>query len=191
VAPYEYLLPLVSVLVGLALADLLTSVHRLLRARPRVRWDALPLLAALIAAFSVLDLWWGFYGLLSLHSITYGRFALLALPIVVLFLLSAAALPDRVPDVGLDLHVFYRENAAYFWTLFGVYIVSVLGLRASFFPFQEVGVWPFVAGALGNLVILAVCAVLVGVRHRGLHAVGILFVLAISLVGWLGRELVV
>ena len=56
-SPFEYLLPLISVLVGLAVADLATSLHWLLQARRRVQWDWLPLLAAILAVLAVLDLW--------------------------------------------------------------------------------------------------------------------------------------
>ena len=58
--PFEYILPLVSVLVGLAIADLAVSFNRLLRARRRVTWDWLALLAAFIALVAVLDIWWMF-----------------------------------------------------------------------------------------------------------------------------------
>lgn len=61
--PFEYLLALVSILIGLAVADLATCMHRLLRARSRVRWDWLPLASALIVMLLILQFWWGFYRL--------------------------------------------------------------------------------------------------------------------------------
>ena len=42
---FEFALGLFSVLIGLAIADVAASFHRLMRARPRVRWDPLTLLA--------------------------------------------------------------------------------------------------------------------------------------------------
>ncbi len=42
-SPFECLLALVSILVGLAVADLSISFHHLLRARHRIRWDWLSL----------------------------------------------------------------------------------------------------------------------------------------------------
>ena len=59
--PFEYLLPLISVIVGLSITDLTTSLHRLLRARRRVEWDWLPLATALLAVALVLNVWWQLY----------------------------------------------------------------------------------------------------------------------------------
>jgi hypothetical protein len=53
----EYAPGLFSVLIGLAVVDIATSVHRLVRRRSVVRWDSLPLLAALYAALSAPDTW--------------------------------------------------------------------------------------------------------------------------------------
>ena len=60
--PFEYLLPLISVIVGLSITDLATSLHRLLRARRRVEWDWLPLATALLALLMVLNAWWDSIG---------------------------------------------------------------------------------------------------------------------------------
>ena len=40
----EYWATFVSIILGLGVADLLVNLHRLIHARTRVRWDALPLL---------------------------------------------------------------------------------------------------------------------------------------------------
>jgi len=48
VSPFECVLPMVSILVGLAIGDLSLGLHRLLRARSRVDRDWLPLAAALL-----------------------------------------------------------------------------------------------------------------------------------------------
>ncbi|MBC8451106.1 MAG: hypothetical protein H8D72_00190 [Planctomycetes bacterium] len=121
-SPFEYILPLVSVLVGLAIADLAVSLHRLLRARGRVQWDWLPLAAALLAVMAVLEVWWLFYGLQEATTFnSLGGFLPMTAQLILLFLLNAAALPDDVPDEGLDLRAFYVANSPYFWTLYGAY----------------------------------------------------------------------
>ena len=45
---FEYITVLASIVVGLAIADLATSAHRLLRAGGRVRWDWIAPTAALL-----------------------------------------------------------------------------------------------------------------------------------------------
>jgi hypothetical protein len=52
----EYVAAFISIMVGLALADLATSFQRLLRAGKRVKWDLLtPASATLVTAFVIND----------------------------------------------------------------------------------------------------------------------------------------
>jgi len=44
---FEFALGLFAVLIGLAVADVATSFHRLMRNRTKVKWDPLALVAAL------------------------------------------------------------------------------------------------------------------------------------------------
>jgi hypothetical protein len=188
-APYEYLLPLVSVLVGLALADLLTSVHRLLRARRLVRWDWLPMAAALLAALLILDLWWGFYGHLGRATVGFGAFLPAIAQLTVLFLLTAAVLPDRVPPEGVDLRAFYEANRTYFWGLLAGYLVIILAYNASVYQPRGVGPLAVALDFLPNLLLLAVCVGLAVTGRRTLHSVALAVLLAVSIAAWWGRQL--
>ncbi len=125
--PFEYIIPLVSVLVGLAIADLAVSFNRLLRARNKVKWDWLPLLSAFMAILAVLDIWWVFYGeQQSTFYQTLAGFLPIAAQLILLYLINAAALPDDVPEEGMDLKKFYEDNSPYLWSLFVIYFISVL-----------------------------------------------------------------
>ena len=181
--PFVYILPLVSVLVGLAVADLAISLHRLLRARRRVRWDALPLATAVLAVLAVLELWWNLYASQEATFLTtLGGFLLFAVQLLILFLLNAAALPDTVPDDGLDLRAFYDENGSYFWSLYAAYVLFIMVTN--------------VIGALGgdlsdvfrriaaNLPLLVLFVALARFRNRVFHAVAVAAVLALFLFEW-------
>ena len=54
---FEYALALFAVLIGLAIVDIATSFHRLLRRRSVVKWDPLALLAALYALCMAIYMW--------------------------------------------------------------------------------------------------------------------------------------
>ena len=129
--PFEYLLPLISVIVGLSITDLATSLHRLLRARRRVRWDWLPLATALLALMLVLNVWWTLYRGDSTAAWTVAEFFPVMTTLILLFLINAAALPDRVPPEGIDLRAFYESNSPYFWLLFAVYIALATAFNIS------------------------------------------------------------
>lgn len=184
--PFEYVLTLVSVLVGLAIADLAVSLHRLLRARARIRWDWLPLGAALLAVLAVLDLWWGFYDSRSADWFTtLGGFLPFAGQLVTLFLLNAAALPDRVPDDGLDLASFYDRNGPYFWSLFVVYVVFIMAINVILRGLPgEMDVGDLASSLGPNLLLAGFFLLLARVRHRLLHAVGITGLLVVLIVRW-------
>ncbi len=87
-----------AVVLGLAIADMATSLHKLLRNRRRVRWDWV--LAQVAPYFVVM---------------------------VLLFLTASAALPDEVPEEGIDLGRYFDENRGYFLSLYGTYITVWIG----------------------------------------------------------------
>lgn len=191
--PFEYLLPLVSVLAGLAVADVTTSLHRLLRARHRVRWDWMPLAAALLAVSTVFNLWWGLFHSQEAFFGTLGEFLPLAAQLVVLFLMNAAALPDDVPEDGIDLRAFYRSNGPYFWSLYATYVLIIVLYNAI--PIVVAGAgegpgpWEALVRRVGpNFGVFLVLAALAWVRVRWFHACTIAALLALFAVRWSGMS---
>lgn len=183
-SPFEYLLALVSILIGLAVADLSTSLHRLLRARQRVRWDWLALAAALLVMLLVLEFWWVFYSLgTAAVFMQYGAFLLLAASLVSMFLLASAALPDAVPDEGVDLHAYYRGNARYVWTLFALFVFLMIAVEAVAHPDGPV-LAVLTQRSLFNLLLVALLGSLAFVRHRGYHAILVPLLLVYLLRQW-------
>lgn len=182
--PFEYLLALVSILIGLAIADLSTCLHRLLRARHRVRWDWLPLASALLVMLLILQFWWGFYRLGTAPVWTrYGAFLILGALLVSMFLLASAALPDDVPESGVDLAKYYEENARYFWNLFGLFVMLAVVV-------QFAAIWERnremadVGRVLPNLGFAAVLFSLAWVRSRRYHAAVVLVLLVLLGLEW-------
>ena len=192
--PFEYILPLVSVIVGLAVADLAVSLQRLLRARRHVRWDWLPLATALLAVLALLEVWWIFYASQEADFFTtLGGFLPLAAQLVLLFLLNAAALPDAVPTEGIDLRAFYNANGSYFWTLYAVYVafvitMKVVGIVGSSTP-GEMGIAHAALALVPNFVLLVLFVILAKVRLRTLHVVAVLALLGLFLAQWSGLRL--
>jgi|APHM01.1.fsa_nt_gi hypothetical protein len=95
----EYLVALISIIVGLGLTDLAQSVRELIRPGYAVKWDGLPLAwSAFVFLFTIL-LWWnGFSVLESASSAGEAgpRFLSYLLLFFLLYLCCAFALPD--PD---------------------------------------------------------------------------------------------
>src|SRR5690606_38013631 len=189
--PFEYILPLVSVLVGLALAALVVSLHGLLRRRRDVKWDWLPLAAALLAVLAVLETWWNFYAARDdVFYTTLGGFIPLAVQLILLFLLTAAALPDRVDASGTDLRTFYSGNASYFWMLFAVYVGFILLVRIiALVELGGRGFGSVIVSLIPNVVLLGLFVALARVQRRWFHAVVVIVLLVIFIIEWSGLSL--
>jgi hypothetical protein len=186
VSAFEYLIPFISVLVGLAVTDLATSLHRLLRVRRRVEWDWIPLATALLALLMVLNSWWGVYGMKDTVSWTLGGFLPLAATLFVLFLLNAAALPGEVPLEGIDMRSFYESNSPYFWSLFGTYIifVSMVNLAVPEGLPENETILGVLLGLGPNFVLLGISVALAFFRNRLLHAIATVVLLAFLTMQW-------
>jgi hypothetical protein len=121
VSPLEYLLLFAAIILGLAVADLATSLHRLLSAGARVAWDWLAPLAALVAFLKIVTLWWSWFGIEKLaRGLTWEMFLGFLAGTVLLFLMAAAALPDEVPEGVIDLRAHYASVWRRYWTLFAL-----------------------------------------------------------------------
>jgi hypothetical protein len=180
--PFEFILTFASILVGLALADIGASLHRLLRARARVRWDWLPLAATALVVLTVIQFWWAFYGIGRATAWTsYGRFLPLVALLMVMFLLASAALPDDVPPEGMELSEYYAANSRYFWSLFALFILMAVPVSAIAY---ESGGLAMLRQQVTNALLEAVLISLAVVRRRRYHAVLVVLLLVVLGLRW-------
>lgn len=174
-----YVSVFVSIVLGLALAELGTSFHRLMRARKRVQWDWMSLALALFMLLNVTAVWWASYiwyaGKSDLRMLEF--FPDLAI-LMLNYLAAAAVLPDEIPAAGLDLRGFYFETAPYFWFLNALLlfaIIVVLGPRYT----GGTDVVAIATAQADNLAILVAAVALIFVRRAWFHALAI-----VCIVGW-------
>jgi hypothetical protein len=122
----EYFTIFAAMLVGLAVADLSLSLHRLIRAGKSIKWDWLTPAAAFVTLCYILNLWWGFYFAYNeLERINFGWFMLDVAILLVLFLMAAAVLPDDKPEQGFSLRQYYWNSCGHFWSMHAIYMVLV------------------------------------------------------------------
>lgn len=163
---FEYALGLFSVLVGLALADVAMSAHKLVRHVNTVRWDARVVLSSLLVVVVIVRMWFAFWTIRGVGAVLNFPFYLsLFIELMVLFLLASSCLPDE-PGADCDLATFYEGNQRSLWTVFAAFELSFL-LHWFYF-----GGWDMPARKIViAFVPLAACILLVGVRRRILHLV--------------------
>jgi len=172
---FEFSLGLFSVLIGLAIADVAASFHRLIGHRQPVRWDPLTLLAALFSLIIAVGMWFDLWGIRKATSVRH-FFAYLGLVAMffVLFLAAASSLPDEA-EGPLDLRDHYERNRRYFWSLITIFELVYVALGVHFLM-SEVERVPrvFIVIVVAQWAVLVVTpAMLALVRSRGFHYVGL------------------
>jgi len=170
--PFEYVIPLISVIVGLGITDVASSLNKLFQARDRVRWDWLPLAITLLAVSLLLQAWWTFYALGYGGTIlitSLGGFMLLCISLISLYLFAAASLPSEVPEEGVDLREFYKANSRYIW---GAFIMSVtLATLSSTIKLVSESAPVSLAPVFLNVSIVGLGVVLMVSKSRQVHSV--------------------
>jgi hypothetical protein len=126
---FEYLLVFASVILALAVGDVMISLNRLLQAGAKVKWDWLAPMAAAVVFLKIVTQWWGWFGASQVAAgITFGMYLGVLAGAVLLFLLAATALPDGIEETGVDLRKYYEEVQRRFWLLFAAHWVVATGV---------------------------------------------------------------
>lgn len=177
---FEYALGVFAVLIGLAVADVATSFHRLARSRHPVVWDPLCLLAAFYALCLAVGMWFDLWGVRQFAETRHFFFYLWLMALLfVLFLIAADSLPDEVGE-ACDLKAHYASNRRYFWTLVVIFQLGYL-LDGLYFVgpaprHLSLGQWIWL---LNNMVVPCVLAlVLRMVAARWVHYLGLVLLVA-------------
>jgi hypothetical protein len=184
---FEYLLLFAAVILGLAVCDLAVSIHRLLAARGRVRWDWLAPLAALVVFLKIVTQWWTFFNAGPLaKGLTFEMFLGVLVASVLLFLLAADALPDEVAEGPIDLRSHYASVQRRFWLLFA----------AQWLLLTAVSTWAQVAIEKARLdlaspawLVLPVALLLAFWKNRWWHTVGLVGFTLVYLGQYFGQHL--
>ena len=153
----EYLVALISIIVGLGLTDLAQSVRELIRPGYAVKWDGLPLAWSVFVFLMTILLWWQGFAALKEPDIGGGAgpfFLSFLLYFLILYLCCAFALPD--PDWerasvgsgpagatnpagpaerGVDLEAFYFSTGHrrwFFGLLIGFWVALMVADQLTF-----------------------------------------------------------
>jgi hypothetical protein len=141
-SPFEFVCAFYSVVLGVAVAQLMTSVGRLIEVREQVRTYWVQSLWVVIVLLVDVNNWWAMWELRSAKSWSFLSFFLLVGLVASIFLVTVLLFP-RVPESGgpidLDAHyyknrrIFFLANAAG-WTLGVLCNLSFLPMRGWLNP---------------------------------------------------------
>lgn len=117
----DFAIGLMTIITGLAIADMVISLHGLLMNRARVSWDWLAVLAAIYIFLLIVSSWGISFRTMGNQMIDppLWLFVIGLSQIIPLYLAARSSLPDAVDDKGIDLAAHYAEVSRYFWASVG------------------------------------------------------------------------
>jgi hypothetical protein len=123
---FSYLSVLISVILGLAVPQILQGFRGLLlsRARIRIYW---PVLAwALLLLLVCSQNWWSMFGMRNRHDWIFRQFAVVLLNTIVIYMVAALVFPDFAGEQPVDLKENFYAHRSWFFSLgFGIIAISV------------------------------------------------------------------
>lgn len=128
---FEYVGVLVSIVVGLALAHILTGVSRTIQARAQVRLYWVHSLWTLNITVFLVFFWWFIYHWSGVERWNFFLFVFLLLYAVALYLIAALLFPAEVSP-GFDFREHYYRNAPWvFGFLCTAFVLDVFETTAK------------------------------------------------------------
>lgn len=124
---FSYLSVLLSIIIGLAITQVLQGYRVLLLARGRVRLSATTLLWSGLLLLFAIQAWWASFGLRDHTPWSFLAFAAVLLQMILLYMAAAVILPDVASDEGTDLANHFDEHrGAFFGFILGILGASIL-----------------------------------------------------------------
>jgi len=120
---FGYLSVLLSIIIGLAMTQLLFGFRGMVLSRARVTTYAPPITWAVSLMLIAVQSWWAMFGLRELKTWTFLQFAVVLAQTVLLYMMAGLVLPDFPGDRPTNLRVHYYEHRRVF---FSVAVVSAL-----------------------------------------------------------------
>lgn len=172
---FEHLAVLISIVLGLGITQLLTSLHRVVQARQRVRFHPLPLLWAGLIFVTQIEWWWAIFAMRRETVWNFFYFLFVLLSPVTLYLASAFALPEIEPDDTrhYDLRAYYYENRGWFFGIVAAGPVLDAIRRAV-----QAGTWRDL-GAMSNAIAAVLVVTLAVSRRPWYHTIVTLVITAL------------
>jgi hypothetical protein len=121
---FDYLSVLFSVIMGLALTQILQGYRALMLARSRVKvfWPAL-IWSALVILI-VAGAWWGMFAMRTFTEWTFAMYAAVVVQITLIYLIAGLAIPDIPPEGIVDMRAMYFAHKGWFFGLFALTVVA-------------------------------------------------------------------
>src|SRR5579885_1105563 len=105
--PFSYLSVLLSIILGLAITQILKGFRGIVLARGRVRMSWLPVGWAVLMLVINIQTWWAMFGLRNVQVWTFPGFAAVLVHCILLYMLAGLVLPDFFGEDEIELRKHY------------------------------------------------------------------------------------
>ena len=123
---FSYLSVLLSIILGLAMTQVLQGYRALLLARGKVHADPVPLIWSGLVLLFAAQAWWASFGLNARSDWDFLDFAVILVQMGLLYMVSALILPDVAAEEPVDLaRHFDRHRRAFFAFLIAMLASSI------------------------------------------------------------------
>ena len=181
---FSYLSAFVTIVLAVALGDMIQSTHRLIRARRRVKWDVVPLIFAATVAAGVASEFFSLWDTFAVPKITFWRLIWMLIVPTLYALLAYAALPDEIPSEGLDLTKFYSDERRSWVIYYGLAIVLDMIRSLEFLAHNPDWVIEYLKYVAPRIPFYAVALTFMWIgRSRRWDVVGVVLLAAMSFYG--------
>ena len=114
---FSYLSVLLSVILGLAIQQVLLGYRGLALSRRQIRWYAPPLIWSVLILLMVAQHWWSSFGLAGRSDWSFALFATILFQTALVYMMAAVVLPDIPSDQPTDLKAHYFREAPVFFAV--------------------------------------------------------------------------
>ena len=114
-ALFEFLMIIISIVIGLALGEMLAGIARLIRVRETIRFYWIHGLFQFGLFFGLIQQWWESWDFVDIAEIGFGSAVHLLFPSIILYLIAHLLYPR--PTLNADLREYYYRQAPVLWGL--------------------------------------------------------------------------
>lgn len=131
---FEFLMVLVSIIIGLGIAEILTGTARQIRCRASIHGYWVHSVFVIAMFFALLQQWWEVWGLRVVPEWTFHGFVMMLSGPVGLFLIAHLLFPE--PMKGANLREYYNGAMRPIWWLGALTVVLATLFRPMIFDFK-------------------------------------------------------
>lgn len=165
---FSHLSVLISIILGLAIAQLLQGFRGVVLERSRTRMYWVPVAWAAIVLVVCVQSWWAMFGLRGVREWTFPAFAVVLLQATATYMQAALALPDFSGDEPVDLRAHYQDHMRWF---FGAIVLTLLASLAKDLVLS--GHLPYGANLVFHVTLIGVSLAAMTTRSERYHAVNV------------------